>query len=119
MLAPYIGKRVCVVTADGRTLVGILSSADQVFNIVLSSCVEREMAPASSYEARHHLLQQPAQPQSLEQLNEVPLGVLMVRGCDVVSIGEVDVYQEARDDSKKWRGFDMPQVRGAAHLTEE
>lgn len=99
MLTQYLRKRVSVVTADGRNLIGVLHSADQVLNLVLTSCVERVLAP--------HDATLPA------PLEETAVGVLLVRGADVVSVAAVDVYEEANVNPADWEGRDMPPVVAA------
>lgn len=102
MLTPYLRKRVSVVTADGRNLIGILHSADQLMNLVLTNCTERVLAPhdsvASSTEAKE------------EALTESTVGVILVRGADVVTVGLIDVYEEAAVNAAEWVGRDMPPV---------
>lgn len=68
--------RVLIVTADGRVLVGSLAGFDQTTNVVLSQCAERIFAGDAPVE-------------------EVPLGVYVVRGDNITLIGGVD---EALDD---------------------
>lgn len=117
MLSSYIGKRVSVVTVDGRNLVGILHSADQVMNLVLSNCVERELAPAEKYFSLENQSNRKVERQDQDDkakidditaLKEEPLGAFMIRGADVVNIGLIDVYAEARQNIKQWHGYDMP-----------
>ncbi|AIN99041.1 hypothetical protein LPMP_251780 [Leishmania panamensis] len=126
MLSQYLRKRVSVVTVDGRNLVGVLHAADQLLNIVLTSCVERTGAPydfndgvpgenngvvdegtstagSSGNTARG----------ALPPMEEVQLGVMMVRGSDVVTIAAIDVYEEAGTNIKDWRGRDMPPAAAA------
>ncbi|KAK7194551.1 LSM domain containing protein [Novymonas esmeraldas] len=125
MLSSYLRKRVSVVTVDGRNLVGVLHAADQLLNIVLTSCVERVGAPYDHAEARDSGdddaavadvggsgVDHTAAP--LPVMEEVHLGVLMLRGADVVTIAAVDVYEEAGTNVKDWRGRDMPPVPSAA-----
>ncbi|KAG5502905.1 hypothetical protein JKF63_04678 [Porcisia hertigi] len=129
MLSQYLRKRVSVVTADGRNLVGVLHAADQLLNVVLTSCVERIGAPydlvdcavgedngrgaeeavsttTSGGDAAH---------KALPPMEEVQLGVIMLRGADVVSIAAIDVYEEAGTNVKDWRGRDMPPATAAAN----
>lgn len=116
MLTSYLGKRVSVITVEGRNLVGILHSADQLLNIVLSSCVERELAPADHYFLSDSTLKEDSENKSSKErdfghvLKEESVGLQMVRGAEVVSIGTIDVYEEAKENVKEWRGFDMPEA---------
>lgn len=98
MLTHYLRKRVSVITADGRNLVGVLHAADQLLNIVLTSCVERVLT-------RHD-----APANAAQGMEEVSIGVIMLRGADVVSVGLIDVYAEAEARPSEWEGRDIPPV---------
>ncbi|KAG5500249.1 hypothetical protein JIQ42_04584 [Leishmania sp. Namibia] len=128
MLSQYLRKRVSVVTVDGRNLVGVLHAADQLLNIVLTSCVERIGAPydfedGAAGEGNGGGVDEGistavssggATRGALPPLEEVQLGVMMLRGADVVSIAAIDVYEEAGTNAKEWRGRDMPPAIAAA-----
>ncbi|KAG5477047.1 hypothetical protein LSCM1_05387 [Leishmania martiniquensis] len=128
MLSQYLRKRVSVVTADGRNLVGVLHAADQLLNIVLTSCVERVGAPydfedGETGEGNGAVVDESVSAAgssgsvtrgALPALEEVHLGVMMLRGADIVSIAAVDVYEEAGTNVKDWRGRDMPPAITAA-----
>lgn len=67
----YILEQVCVMTCDGRFLVGQLMGHDQVQNLILNDAFE-------------HVY-------SLEQeVEQVPLGLYVVRGDNVAVIGEFE-----------------------------
>lgn len=114
MLTQYLRKRVSVVTVDGRNLVGVLHAADQLLNIVLTSCIERigaahdEAVSAEADGGDAPEASTGASPSTLGVIEEVQLGVMMLRGADVVSIAVIDVYEEAGTNVKEWRGRDMP-----------
>lgn len=109
MLTQYLRKRVSVITVDGRNLVGVLHAADQLLNIVLSSCVERIGAPYDAEgDGDSEAGLSASSPSSFRPVEEVQLGVMMLRGADVVSIAIIDVYEEAGTNVKEWRGRDMP-----------
>ncbi|CAD2222997.1 U6 snRNA-associated Sm-like protein LSm8 [Angomonas deanei] len=99
MLSSYLRKRVSVVTVDGRNLVGILWSADQLFNIVLSEAIERVAAPSDS----DYFVSDGS-----DGVEEEQVGTWMGRGTDIVSIGLVDVFKEAQEVVSSWRGRDIP-----------
>ncbi|KAJ9157330.1 hypothetical protein NKR23_g788 [Pleurostoma richardsiae] len=95
-LNSYMQKKVTIITADGRTLVGTLVSADQNTNLVLKSTVERVIRPSDD----------------LEPSAEVPLGLYIVRGDNVCIVGLVD---EALDDSIDWTAVKGAPIGGIKH----
>ncbi|XP_041377157.1 U6 snRNA-associated Sm-like protein LSm8 [Gigantopelta aegis] len=70
-LESYINKTVSVVTADGRIIVGTLKGFDQTINLILDESHERVFSLT----------------QGMEQ---VVLGLYIVRGDNVAIIGEID-----------------------------
>ncbi|KAH6619802.1 hypothetical protein B0J18DRAFT_254337 [Chaetomium sp. MPI-SDFR-AT-0129] len=89
-LNSYTDKKVCIITTDGRTLVGTLAAHDYTTNLVLHNTVERVIRD----------------PDEGEPSAEVPLGLYIVRGENVCLVGLVD---EALDASINWT-----EVKGAA-----
>ncbi|KAK4132601.1 Sm-like ribonucleoprotein [Trichocladium antarcticum] len=79
----YVDKKVCIITTDGRNLVGILSAHDYTTNLVLRNTVERVIR----------------NPDEGEPSAEVPLGLYIVRGENVCLVGLVD---EPLDASINW-----------------
>ena len=77
-----------VITVDGRTLTGILTSADQLTNLVLSHTVERIIRP----------------PNDPESSSEADHGLYLVRGDNVVCCGLIDDKLESDIDWSKVRG---------------
>eukprot|EP00796_Vickermania_ingenoplastis_P009300 gene9300-6539_t len=116
MLTNYLKRRVSVLTVDGRNLMGVLHAADQLMNIVLRDCVERELGPAKDYfklqgdaEAADVTEEEAKQKRDAAmRLHEEGLGVVMLRGADVMAVGLVDVHDEARHRVSDWTGVDMP-----------
>lgn len=74
-LADSLDKKLLVILRDGRKLIGILRSFDQFANVVLESAVERIIVG--------------------ELFCDIPLGLYIIRGENVVLIGELD---PTRDD---------------------
>lgn len=70
-LEGYLNHLVTVITADGRTIVGTLKGFDQTINLVLDESHERVYSSSSGVE-------------------EVILGLYIVRGDNVAIVGEVD-----------------------------
>ncbi|XP_051964605.1 U6 snRNA-associated Sm-like protein LSm1 [Xyrauchen texanus] len=69
-----IDKKHLVLLRDGRTLIGILRSIDQFANLVLHQTVERIHVG--------------------KQFGDIPRGIFVVRGENVVLLGEVDLDKE-------------------------
>jgi U6 snRNA-associated Sm-like protein LSm1 len=65
-----IDKQLMVILRDGRTLIGYLRSIDQYANLLLSSTIER-IHVGTKY-------------------GDIPRGIYMIRGENVVLTGEVD-----------------------------
>nr|CAB3263558.1 U6 snRNA-associated Sm-like protein LSm1 [Phallusia mammillata] len=80
-LIEEIDKKQLVVLRDGRILIGYLRSVDQFANLVLQNTVER-IHVDSMY-------------------GDIPRGVFVVRGENVVLLGEVDLDNEERKDLEK------------------
>ncbi|KAI3397846.1 hypothetical protein diail_10247 [Diaporthe ilicicola] len=95
-LNQYIDKKVSIMTADGRTLVGTLISADNQTNLVLQNAVERVIRPA----------------EDPEPSVEVPLGLYIVRGDNVCLVGVVD---EDLDNSIDWTAVKGAPIGGIKH----
>ncbi|CCT62465.1 hypothetical protein H9Q69_008611 [Fusarium xylarioides] len=96
-LGGYLNKKVLIVTADSRILVGTLAACDQTTNLVLNNAVER-------------IIRTPDDPEPSAQ---VPLGLYLVRGDNVCSIGLVD---EALDDSINWTEVKGSAIGGIKHV---
>ena len=69
-LLEELDKKLMVLLRDGRTLIGYLRSVDQFANLVLHQTIER-IHVGKSY-------------------GDIPRGVFIVRGENVVLLGEVD-----------------------------
>lgn len=80
-LIEEIDKKQLVVLRDGRILIGYLRSVDQFANLVLHQSVER-IHVNSMY-------------------GDIPKGIFVVRGENVVLLGEVDPDNEERDGLEK------------------
>ncbi|KAH8170241.1 LSM domain-containing protein [Sarocladium implicatum] len=96
-LGGYLNKKVLIVTADSRILVGTLAAADNSTNLVLNSAVERLIRT----------------PEDDEASVEVPLGLYLVRGDNVCSVGLVD---EKLDDSINWTEVKGSAIGGIKHV---
>ncbi|KAJ3414242.1 hypothetical protein HDV05_006859 [Chytridiales sp. JEL 0842] len=85
-LKSYVDSQVAVVTYDGRLIFGVLKGFDQMTNLILSKAVERIISPK-------------------EETEEVPLGLYIIRGPNVATVGEVD---EEKDDMIDWAQVRAP-----------
>nr|AFK42388.1 unknown [Medicago truncatula] len=73
-LATYLDKKLLVLLRDGRKLLGLLRSFDQFANVVLKGACERVIVG--------------------DLYCDVPLGLYVIRGENVVLIGELDLGKE-------------------------
>jgi U6 snRNA-associated Sm-like protein LSm8 len=71
-------------------LQGFLRGADQVINVVLEECQERIYSETG--------------------VEQVPLGLFIVRGDNVAAIGEIDEAREEKIDFSLLRGTALPPV---------
>ncbi|XP_013995791.1 U6 snRNA-associated Sm-like protein LSm1 [Oncorhynchus tshawytscha] len=70
-----IDKKHLVLLRDGRTLIGFLRSIDQFANLVLQQTVERIHVG--------------------KRYGDIPRGIFIVRGENVVLLGEIDLEKES------------------------
>lgn len=90
-LTSYVDKQVLVITQDGRTIVGELKGFDQTTNVILSNSTERVY--------------------SLDEgVEEVPLGLYVVRGDNITLIGEIDEEVEKTIDLSAVRALPLKEV---------
>ncbi|KAK6941272.1 LSM domain, eukaryotic/archaea-type [Dillenia turbinata] len=73
-LATYLDKKLLVLLRDGRKLLGILRSFDQFANVVLEGACERVIVG--------------------DLYCDIRLGLYVIRGENVVLIGELDLEKE-------------------------
>ncbi|XP_057968166.1 sm-like protein LSM1B isoform X1 [Malania oleifera] len=73
-LAAFLDKKLLVLLRDGRKLLGILRSFDQFANVVLEGACERVIVG--------------------DLYCDIPLGLYVIRGENVVLIGELDLEKE-------------------------
>ncbi|GAV02977.1 hypothetical protein RvY_13472 [Ramazzottius varieornatus] len=78
-LDAFYGKKVLIITNDGRTLVGSFQGYDQTINVVLTDSSERVYS-------------------SHQGIQTVPLGAYMVRGDNIAIVGEVNEEEDAQLD---------------------
>ncbi|XP_022221704.1 U6 snRNA-associated Sm-like protein LSm1 [Drosophila obscura] len=75
-LLEEVDKKLMVLLRDGRTLIGYLRSVDQFANLVLQRTIERIHVG--------------------NQYGDIPRGVFIIRGENVVLLGEIDREKEQK-----------------------
>ena len=90
-LKEMIGKQISVITCDGRNIVGTLRGYDQVTNVILEECHERVYRLDAGVE-------------------QVVLGLYIIRGDNIAIIGEIDPERDAKPDLSKVRAEAMKPV---------
>nr|CRZ22500.1 BMA-LSM-8 [Brugia malayi] len=83
-LDSFINKVISVITGDGRNIVGLMKGFDQTINLVLEDSHERVFSEDSGVE-------------------QIPLGLYIVRGDNVAVIGELDEDLDKRLDFSKMK----------------
>ncbi|EIN08468.1 LSM-domain-containing protein [Punctularia strigosozonata HHB-11173 SS5] len=91
-LQGYVDRRVLLVLQDGRSIVGTLSGFDQKSNVVLSDSTERIYSTD-------------------EGVEEVPLGLYLVKGDMIALIGELDEAIDKSVDLSTVRAEPLPPIR--------
>ncbi|TMS38786.1 hypothetical protein L596_005431 [Steinernema carpocapsae] len=81
-LETFMNKVISVITGDGRSLVGTMKGFDQTINIILEDSHERIYSEE-------------------EGIQQVPLGLYLIRGDNVAVIGEIDEELDKRLDLDK------------------
>ncbi|KAI9318445.1 hypothetical protein BX666DRAFT_1928022 [Dichotomocladium elegans] len=78
LLQAFSNQKVLVVTLDGRVLVGTLLGTDQSTNVILQNCEERAF--------------------SMDGTEVIPLGLYLIRGDSLCTVGLLDEEKEAEMD---------------------
>jgi len=78
-LESYVNHTVSIITSDGRNFVGTLKGFDQTINIILDDSHERVYSPNQGVE-------------------QVVLGLHLIRGDNVAVIGEIDETMDSSID---------------------
>ena len=89
VLDAYINKSVNIVTADGRIIIGTLRGFDQTINIILDDSHERVFSATDGVE-------------------QVLLGLYIIRGDNVALIGEIDEELDKNIDFSRIRADPLP-----------
>ncbi|KAL1445865.1 hypothetical protein WDU94_003538 [Cyamophila willieti] len=90
-LESYVNRVVSIITADGRNFVGTLKGFDQTINIILDDSHERVYSPSAGVE-------------------QVVLGLHIIRGDNIVVVGELDEAVDSRLDLGSLRAEPLSQI---------
>ncbi len=85
-----VDKKLVVVLRDGRKLFGILRSFDQFANLVLQDTIERIYVASPTGDII-------GKGKSALHYGDIPRGVFLIRGENVVLVGEIDLDKEEED----------------------
>ncbi|KAK7039462.1 U6 snRNA-associated Sm-like protein LSm8 [Favolaschia claudopus] len=91
-LQGYVDRRVILILQDGRVIVGVMAGFDQKSNVVLSDSKERIYSMDVGVE-------------------EVPLGLYLVKGDMIVLIGEIDEAVDQAVDLETIHAEPIPPIR--------
>ncbi|KAF8637922.1 hypothetical protein AX17_002543 [Amanita inopinata Kibby_2008] len=91
-LQGYVDRRVLLVLQDGRAIIGKMAGYDQKSNIVLSESKERVYSID-------------------EGVEEIPLGLYLVKGDMIILIGEIDEILDQAVDLSTIRAEPIPPIK--------
>jgi|EP00161_Ancyromonas_sigmoides_P027534 U6 snRNA-associated Sm-like protein LSm1 len=95
----FLDRPVIVVLRDGRKLLGQMSSYDQFANVVLTSARERIHVG--------------------DVHGDIPLGLYIVRGENVVLVGELDGSDAGADPSQAVSAHEIVRLQATARAEKE
>ncbi|KAE9418516.1 hypothetical protein Angca_003438, partial [Angiostrongylus cantonensis] len=78
-LDTFMNRVISVVTGDGRNIIGMMKGFDQLVNVVLEDSHERVYCETQGVE-------------------QIPLGLYIIRGDNIAVIGELDEELDKRID---------------------
>ncbi|KAG8931626.1 hypothetical protein FRC02_002448 [Tulasnella sp. 418] len=88
----YVNRRVLLILQDGRSIVGTLEGFDPRSNVVLSESVERVYSME-------------------EGVEEVELGLYLVKGDTIILIGELDTVKDSQVPLSEIRAEPITPIR--------
>ncbi|PWN91449.1 hypothetical protein FA10DRAFT_265306 [Acaromyces ingoldii] len=91
-LSAFVNQQVLAVTQDGRVITGTLAGSDNLGSVILAGCVERVYSTDAGVE-------------------EVPLGLYIIRGDSLSLIGQLDVEKDKATDLASIRVEPIPETR--------
>jgi len=90
-LDSYVNHTVCIITGDGRNFIGTLKGFDQTINLIIDDSHERVFSTNQGVE-------------------QIQLGLHIIRGDNVVLIGEVDNELDSRLNLAEIRADPLSQI---------
>jgi len=90
-LESYVNHTVSIITSDGRNFIGTLKGFDQTINIILDESHERVYSTTQGVE-------------------QVVLGLHIIRGDNVAIVGELDDEMDARLDLSSIRADPLTSI---------
>jgi len=90
-LSTYVDSPVSIITNDGRHILGLLKGFDQATNLILEGSTERIYSQE-------------------EGVEELELGLYLLRGDCIAIVGEVDEELNAKIDLSRQRGEPIGEV---------
>ncbi|QDZ24329.1 small nuclear ribonucleoprotein LSm8 [Chloropicon primus] len=90
-LTGYVNSTVSIITNDGRHILGLLKGFDQATNLILEGSKERIYSPE-------------------EGVEEMELGLYLLRGDCIAVVGEVDDDLDSQIDLPSLKGHPLSEV---------
>ncbi|KAK7677983.1 hypothetical protein QCA50_019065 [Cerrena zonata] len=84
-LKEFLTKKVRIITTDARLFEGILDGFDNSTNVIITQCIERLIYPD-------------------DENQEIKIGLYLMRGTNIVCIGEIDEEIDSNIDWLKEHG---------------
>ncbi|EDO43545.1 predicted protein [Nematostella vectensis] len=98
-LIKEIDKKLLVLLRDGRTLIGYLRSIDQFANLVLQETIERIYVG--------------------DRYGDIPRGIFLVRGENLVLLGEIDQDKEVQSKLQEVSVDEILEAQRAEQIAKE
>uniref|UniRef100_A0A6T8C566 U6 snRNA-associated Sm-like protein LSm1 n=1 Tax=Prymnesium polylepis TaxID=72548 RepID=A0A6T8C566_9EUKA len=98
-LAEELDKKLLIVLRDGRKIIGMMRSFDQFSNIVLEQAVERIIVGT--------------------KFSDIPLGLYVIRGENVVLLGQLDDAKEKHTTEELLTRVEAEEILLAKKAEEE
>ena len=97
-MVEQLDKRLLVILRDGRHLVGVLKTFDQFANMVMQDTAERRILVVTRADEKDGDNDTGSAPKSICYQTDIMLGLFIVRGDNVVLMGEVDELEGSQSE---------------------